>query len=54
MRTPDPANHAHGDHSDPLLHKNAAGWVAHLAQFWVGTTLKNGSVFGRRQQHQHK
>jgi hypothetical protein len=23
--------------------------VKHLAQFWVGTTLKSGSVFGRRQ-----
>jgi predicted MFS family arabinose efflux permease len=25
--------------------------VKHLAQFSVGTTLKSGSVFGRRQQH---
>ena len=24
--------------------------MKHLAQFWVGTTLKSGSVFGRRQQ----
>ena len=24
--------------------------MKHLAQFWVGTTPKSGSIFGRRQQ----
>lgn len=33
----------------PLLHKKTAEQVVHLAQFWVGTALKRGSVFGRRQ-----
>ena len=28
----------------PLLHKKAAGQVVHLAQSWVGTALKSGSV----------
>jgi hypothetical protein len=33
-----------------LLPKNQAELVKHLAQFWIGTTSKSGSVFGRRQQ----
>jgi hypothetical protein len=33
-----------------LLLQNAAGQVEHPVQFWIGRTLKSGSIFGR---HQH-
>jgi hypothetical protein len=34
-----------------LLLQNAAGQVEHPVQFWIGRTLKSGSIFGR---HQHR
>jgi hypothetical protein len=33
-----------------LLLQNAAGQVEHPVQFWIGRTLKSGSIFGRHQQ----
>lgn len=43
-------NHFHSDHLFVSCLKCRQGRVEHLGQFWVGITLKSGSLFNRPQQ----